>query len=191
MLWTYPALSHRCRAVTLQTTQFWLCARCAKAVKAVYKLHYAICFVIIIIRPLQVNPNTLNCYKYDTTKYSQQQVCVQLPISADSVPLLAFAAGAPAWSADLIDRYLVAAGPQQQTRRSGVRRPNDGTDRQTDRRTYSLTVSFSSVNNGRKASSEEFDGGRTTMTPGVSTCWSRQWAMQKWMSRSRCRLGVD
>jgi len=71
------------------------------------------------------------------------------------VPLLAFAAGAPAWSADLINRYLVAAGPQQQTRRSGVRRPNDG----TDRRTYSLTVSFSSVNNGRKASSEEFDGG--------------------------------
>jgi len=32
------------------------------------------------------------------------------------------------------------------------------TDRQTERRTYSLTVSFSSVNNGRKASSEEFDG---------------------------------
>jgi len=32
-----------------------------------------------------------------------------------------------------IDRYhLSAPGPQQQTRRSGVRRANDWTDRQTD-----------------------------------------------------------
>jgi len=32
------------------------------------------------------------------------------------------------------------SGPQQQTRRSSVRRPQDGTDRQTDRRTGGLNV---------------------------------------------------
>ena len=58
----------------------------------------------------------------------------------DDVALLAFAAERRAPVRSLrsvgrvtIDRYLYCApGPQQQTRRSGVRRPNAGTDRQTD-----------------------------------------------------------
>jgi len=47
------------------------------------------------------------------------------------------------------DRAMVAAGPQQQTRRRGVRRPNDGTDGQTDGRTLDSctdTVRALSVN---------------------------------------------
>jgi len=63
-------------------------------------------------------------------------VCVQLRTSAVNVTLLAFAAVAlllprarrPALSIDVSCRH----GAQQQTRRSGARRANDGTDTQTD-----------------------------------------------------------
>ena len=71
-------------------------------------------------------------------------VCVLPRTSAINVTLLAFAAErraadssgrpAPPLSID-ISR---PPGPQQQTRRSGVRRTNDETSRQTDRRTDAL-----------------------------------------------------
>ena len=60
---------------------------------------------------------------------------VQLPTSADNVTLLAFAAvrRAAATSIDI----SCPPGPQQQTRRTLVQRPIDGTDRRTDGvRTY-------------------------------------------------------
>jgi len=77
-------------------------------------------------------------------------VCVQLPASAVNATLLAFAAERRAaahllpsagWPAvqQPID-ISCPAGAQQQTRSSGVRRSNDGTDRQTDRRTPGLYI---------------------------------------------------
>jgi len=67
-----------------------------------------------------------------------KQVRVQLPTSADNVTLLAFAAAHRAAARPLltagraaIDRYLLHAGAQQQTRRSEPQRPNDGKDGQT------------------------------------------------------------
>ena len=68
-----------------------------------------------------------------------EQVCVQLRKSADNVTLAAgrraaapllLSAGRAAKSIDI----SWPPGTQQQTRRSGVRRPNDGTDGQTDAR---------------------------------------------------------
>jgi len=53
---------------------------------------------------------------------------------ADSVTLPAFAALSPVVQQATID-VLRTPGPQQQTRRSGVWRPNDGTVTQTDGRT--------------------------------------------------------
>jgi len=50
---------------------------------------------------------------------------------ADSVTLPAFAALGPVVQQATID-VLRTPGPQQQTRRSGVWRPNDGTVTQTD-----------------------------------------------------------
>ena len=75
-----------------------------------------------------------------------EQVCVQLPTSADKVTLLAFAAESRAAAPLLlgadraaIDRCLLPAGAEQQTRRPPQRRAAaklwDGrTDGQTDRR---------------------------------------------------------
>ena len=70
---------------------------------------------------------------------------VQLPTSAEDVTLLAFAAVChAAYPAAPIDRYLCRRvvqqlidiaclrGPQQQTRRTLLQRPIDGTDRWTD-----------------------------------------------------------
>jgi len=57
-----------------------------------------------------------------------KQVYIQLTPSANNVTLLAV---------DVQQSIDISCppGPQQQTRRSGVRRPNDGTDGQTDGRT--------------------------------------------------------
>jgi len=53
--------------------------------------------------------------------FHASQICVQLPTSAHKVTLLAYAAARRAHSS--------------KPHRSGVRRPNNGTDRETDRRT--------------------------------------------------------
>ena len=58
-----------------------------------------------------------------------EQVCAQLPTSADNVVLLAFAADRRA----AIDRYLLAGGPKAANLQQ--RRAATGWDRRTDRRT--------------------------------------------------------
>ena len=99
----------------------------------------------------------LRCAEAHTPRETKQ-VCVQLPTSADDVALPAFVddrrpCSNPSISRDRWARAFAAerraavplgagrchiscpSGPQQQTRRSGVRRPQDGTDRQTDGQT--------------------------------------------------------
>jgi len=66
-----------------------------------------------------------------TIEIHLQPVYAQLPTSSDNVPLPAFAA-APAVQQSI--DFSCPPGAQQQTRSSGVRRTNDGTDRQTDGR---------------------------------------------------------
>jgi len=64
----------------------------------------------------------------ESAQTRNEQVCVQLPTSADNVALLAFPAEAPAVQQSIDISW--PPGPQQQTRR------NDGTDRQTDARQF-------------------------------------------------------
>jgi len=63
---------------------------------------------------------------------------VQLPTSVVNVALLAFAAECRAVAPLSID-ISCPSGPQQQTRRSDVRRPNDGTDRLTHGQTLDIS----------------------------------------------------
>ena len=72
-----------------------------------------------------------------------KHVCVQLPASAAGVTLPAVAAAAPLLlSAGMQQTVDISCPPgaQQLTCSSGVRRVNDGTDRQTDGRTVDRSV---------------------------------------------------
>jgi len=92
----------------------------------------------------------------ESAQTSNEQVCVQLPTSADNVTLLAFPAEAPAVQQSIDISW--PPGPQQQTRRGSVRPPNDGTDRQTDARQFRRHCSAyyaSSVNRRSCASYRE------------------------------------
>jgi len=92
-----------------------------------------------------------------------RQVGVQLYAYADDVALPAFLRRTPPLlSADraAIDRDISwPPGPRQQTRPSGVRRPNDGTYGQTDRRMLDSLID-TGVNatrtlGGRRSSAED------------------------------------
>ena len=78
-----------------------------------------------------------------THSLCSKQVRVQLPTSADKVALLASAAGRRAAAAPGGDRSIdvfCPPGAQQQTRRTGMQRSIDGTDRQTDGRTPDRSI---------------------------------------------------